>query len=472
MSNTVAVILAAGLGTRMKSKVPKVLHHVAGMPLVSHVLDALKEAQVDEVIIVLGHQGTAVEKYLGESYRYVYQQEQLGTGHALLQALPLLQEYSAEYSGGNCLVLCGDTPLLRGQTLVQLIERHTHAQAKATVLTANLVNPSGYGRIIKSDKGIERIVEEKDASPAERMIQEINTGAYCFALDSVKQGLATLSPANQQGEYYLTDIIKFLVEKKERVETYLIENSMEAMGVNNRVQLAEAEVYMRRRILEEHMLQGVTIIDPDHTYVGKQVRIGQDTILYPGVILEGLTNIGEDCQIGPYTRLVDTIIGNEGTVNNSTLLESKVGQGCKIGPYSYLRPGTELADSVKVGDFAEVKKSFVGKGSKIPHLSYVGDSIIGEGVNIGAGTITCNYDGKRKHQTIIGDRAFVGSNTNLVAPIEVGADAYIGAGSTVTDDIPAGALAIARGRQKNLENWKQRQEEKEEERNNGRNKND
>ena len=458
MAKTVAVILAAGLGTRMKSKLPKVFHCVVGCPMVSHVLDALKEAEVDEIIIVLGYQGKTVEKTLGQNYRYVYQEEQLGTGHALLQALPILQEYS----GGNCLVLCGDTPLLSGDTINKLKGKHVQTGAKATVLTATLTNPQGYGRIIKDADGIKGIVEEKDANLKEKMIQEINTGAYIFNLDSMKEGLARLTTANAQGEYYLTDIIKFLVDQKERVETFLLENSLEAMGVNNRVQLAEAEAYLRNQILEKHMLQGVTVIDPAHTYVGKSVKIGQDTILYPGVILEGATVIGENCQIGPDSRLVDTKIGANCTINNSTLLEAEVGQGCNIGPYSYLRPGTVLADQVKVGDFAEVKKSLIGKGSKIPHLSYVGDSIIGEGVNIGAGTITCNYDGKKKHQTIIGDRAFVGSNTNLVAPIQVGADAYIGAGSTVTEDIPTGALAIARGRQRNLENWKKHKEGKEE----------
>ena len=455
MPKTIAVILAAGLGTRMQSKVPKVLHQVAGVPLVSHVLDALKEVAVDDIIIVLGYQGEMVEKTLGQDFRYVYQQEQLGTGHALLQALPLLQGDAR----GHCLVLCGDTPLLTGETLMNLKARHLQTGAKATVLTANLANPGGYGRIIKGSGGIKRIVEEKDATAEEKQIQEINTGAYCFDLNSVKEGLDRLTPANAQGEYYLTDIIKYLVDKKECVETYLIENSCDAMGVNNRIQLAEAEAYLRRRLLEKQMLAGVTIIDPENTYIEKQVQIGQDTILYPGVILEGTTTIGNNCQIGPYTRLADTIVGDDCTINNSTLLDSKVGQRCNIGPYSYLRPGTELADNVKVGDFAEVKKSYVGKDSKIPHLSYVGDSVIGEGVNIGAGTITCNYDGKKKHQTIIGDRAFVGSNTNLVAPINVGEDAYIGAGSTVTQDIPAGALAIARGRQRNLENWKRRQEE-------------
>lgn len=458
MPQTVAVILAAGLGTRMKSKEPKVLHKVVGVPLVAHVIDALKQADVQEIIIVLGYQGEKVKLALGEEYKYVYQHQQLGTGHALLQALPLLQKYSGE---GNCLVLCGDTPLLMGRTLENLKERHFHTGAKATVLTAVMADPTGYGRIIKGKEGIEKIVEEKDASTEEKKVPEINTGAYCFALSSLKEGLEKLTPANAQGEYYLTDLIKYLVDSRERVETFQLEDYMEAMGVNNRVQLAEAEAYLRRRILKEHMLQGVTIIDPENTYLGKNVKIGCDTVLYPGVILEGATSIEEDCQIGPYTRIVDSYIEKECTIDNSFLWGVKIGRGCTIGPYSYLRPGTELSERVKVGDFVELKKSFVGRGSKIPHLSYVGDSVVGEEVNIGAGTITCNYDGTNKHQTIIGDEVFVGSNTNLVAPIKVGSGAFIGAGSTVTKDIPARALAVARGKQRNIEGWENQKKTKE-----------
>jgi bifunctional UDP-N-acetylglucosamine pyrophosphorylase/glucosamine-1-phosphate N-acetyltransferase len=453
LSQTVAVILAAGLGTRMKSKEPKVLHKVADVPMISHVLDALKEAAVQDIIIVLGYQGEKIQKALGQGYRYVYQHEQLGTGHALLQALPLLQTYA----GGNCLVLCGDTPLLRGKTLDSLKEKHLLSAAKATVLTARVPDPTGYGRIIKDSAGIKRIVEEKDASAEEKEIREINTGAYCFDLACIKEGLARLTPANAQGEYYLTDVIKFLVEQKERVETFLLEDYREAMGINNRIQLAEAEAYMRQRILEKQMLEGVTVLDPLTTYIGKDVQIAMDTILYPGVILEGKTVIGENCRIGPGTRIINSLVAADCVIDNSFLMEAKVGRACTIGPYSYLRPGTELAEGVKVGDFAEVKNSLIGRGSKIPHLSYVGDSIVGEEVNIGAGTITCNYDGVNKHQTIIGDRAFIGSNTNLVAPIRVGTGAYIGAGSTVTKEIPEGALAVARGEQRNIENWGSRE---------------
>lgn len=454
MTNPAAVVLAAGMGTRMKSEVPKVLHKLVGVHMIQHVVNTLREANIEDIIVVLGHQGEQVEKIL-PGCRIVYQKEQLGTGHALLQALPELEKFA----GDDCLVLCGDTPLLTADTLCEMQARHTDSGAKATVLTALLPDPTGYGRIVKGAKGIEKIVEEKDASAAEKSIREINTGTYCFALNSLKEKLCRLSPSNAQGEYYLTDIITMLVEEEEPVETVLIHDYTEAMGINNRVQLAQAEKIMRERILNTLMLEGVTIIDPANTYVEAGVEIGRDTVLYPGVILEGNTRIGKNCLIGPDTRLVDSQIADSVVILNSCLLQATVAQGCSIGPYSYLRPGTELAPNVKIGDFVEVKKSFVGEGSKIPHLSYVGDSTLGKKVNVGAGTITCNYDGAKKHQTIIEDGAFVGSNTNLVAPLRVGQYAYIAAGSTVTQDIPDRSLAVARGRQRNIDNWKSRSKE-------------
>lgn len=449
MKPSVAVVLAAGMGTRMKSKIPKVLHNIAGLPMIKHIINILKKTGVQDIILIVGYKGDLVEKVVGEDCRIVYQKEQLGTGHALLQALPGLQRYSE----GDCLVLCGDTPLLTDETLIELKERHHVTEAHATILTAELPDPLGYGRIIKGQQGIEKIVEEKDANPEEKAVKEINTGTYCFKIESLIKNLNRLTAANAQGEYYLTDVIKYLVDDNKCVETLLLKDYKEAMGINNRVQLAEANLLFRQRIVEQHMLAGVTIIDPTSVYIDSRVEIGIDTVLYPGVILEGKTTIGENCVIGPDTRIVDSSVADDVTINNSYLLEAQVGNACKIGPYSYLRPGTELAEGVKVGDFVEVKKSYVGEGSKIPHLSYVGDSKIGKGVNIGAGTITCNYDGTHKHPTIIGDGAFVGSNTNLVAPIKVGEGAYIGAGSTVTKDIPSGALAVARGRQKNIDDW-------------------
>lgn len=418
--------------------------------MVIHVVNALKEAGVEEICVVLGYRGELVAEVLPKECRIVYQKEQLGTGHALMQALPMLNSITE----GDCLVVCGDTPLLQGQTLRELGERHRQSGAYATVLTAIFDEPTGYGRIIKDSRGIKKIVEEKDAAPEEKQVCEINTATYCFKVESLKKYLPLLTPANAQGEYYLTDVIEHLVRDGELVETKVLRDLTEAMGINNRVQLAEAELFLRRRIAREHMLNGVTIINPEHTYIEPTVKIGQDTILSPGVILEGETVIGSACVIGPNSRITTSTLGNRVQVGYSYLIQSQVADDCVIGPFSYLRPGTVLAEHVKVGDFTEIKKSVIGKGSKVPHLSYVGDAIIGDGVNIGAGTITCNYDGVHKHPTIIGDKAFIGSNTNLVAPITVGDGAYIGAGSTVTKDIPAGALAIARGRQRNIENWK------------------
>ena len=452
MGQPVAVVLAAGMGTRMRSKLPKVLHKLIGVPMINHVVNTLYEAGINNIIVVVGYRGELVEEVLDKNCRVVFQKEQLGTGHALLQALPALSGYAE----GDCLVVCGDTPLLKARTLEQLRDKHRISGARATVLTACLPDPTGYGRIIKGPGGIERIVEEKDASLQEKAVKEINTGTYCFNIDSLVQELGRLTTSNAQGEYYLTDIIKRLVDKKERVETMLLDNPDEAAGINNRVQMAQAEAVLRQDILVRHMLQGVTIINPEHTYVEAGVKIGKDTVLYPGTILEGATSIGEDCVIGPDTRIVDSVIENGVEVKYSYLIKARVAGGCTIGPFSFLRPGSVLAAGVKVGDFVEVKNSYVGEGSKIPHLSYIGDSTLGQEVNIGAGTITCNYDGTAKHHTRIGDGAFIGSNTNLVAPISVGAGAYIGAGSTVTRDVPDGALAVARGRQKTVENWRSR----------------
>lgn len=452
MAQLVSVVLAAGLGTRMKSSIPKVLHKVAGLSMIQHVVNTLQKTGINDIIVVLGYRGEMVEEILGDNCRVVYQHKQLGTGHALLQAMPELEKYI----NADCLVVCGDTPLFRVQTLQNLISRHQQTKAQATILTASMSDPSGYGRIIKGTNGLERIVEEKDATSEEKMVKEINTGTYCFSVATLQNKLANLSTANAQGEYYLTDIIKMVAEEKGVLETLLMEDAVEAMGINNRVQLAEAQRIMSQRILTGLMLEGVTIIDPMNTYVDSGVVIGKDTVLYPGVILEGQTSIGENCVIGPDTRIIDSILADEIEVNYSNLLKANVASGCHIGPYSYLRPGTQLAQNVKIGDFVEVKNSYVDEGSKIPHLSYVGDSNLGKNVNIGAGTITCNYDGVKKHKTIIGDRSFVGSNTNLVAPIIVGKDAYIAAGSTVNKDIPDNSLAVARGRQRNIENWQGR----------------
>lgn len=444
----VAIVLAAGQGTRMKSDIPKVLHRVAGKAMVEHVLDTLAKAEVDRQILVLGHGAKKIEESLQGNYEVVYQKEQLGTGHAVMQAEDLIAK-----GDKNVLVVCGDTPLLKVETLNKLIMKHNSTKAAVTVLTAVIDEPKGYGRIVRDNGLVKAIVEEKDATQEEKTIREINTGSYCFDGAFLKEHLSSLRDDNAQKEYYLTDLIKIAVAKNYPVETHILQDIKESLGINNRVQLAEAEKILRQRKLEELMLAGVTIIDPDNTYIDCNVTIGMDTVVYPGCVIQGRTIIGSNCSIGPHSRIKDCSIGNNCRIENSVLLESKVGDDCNIGPFAYLRPGSQLQENVKIGDFVEIKKSLIGKNSKVPHLSYIGDAQVGEKVNIGCGTITCNYDGKKKHETIIEDGAFIGSNTNLIAPVKIGKDTVIGAGSSITEDVPDKALGIARQRQKNILNW-------------------
>jgi len=446
--DSTAIVLAAGQGTRMNSKLPKVLHKVAGIPMLGHVLNTLDRADIKRKIVVLGYGAELIEEWLPEGIEVVYQRERLGTGHAVLQAEKLLQGVT-----GNVMVVCGDTPLLQKATLKNLHERHINTQAKVTILTAVISNPQGYGRIIRENNEIKAIIEEKDAKNQEKAIREINTGTYCFSADFLINNLAKLTNTNAQGEYYLTDLIKLAVKEGLKVEAFVLDDIKESLGINNRIQLAEAEKVLQLRVLEKLMLDGVTIIDPSSTYIGCVVEVGADSIIYPGTILEGQTIIGQDCLMGPGVRIVDSTIGNNCQIQNAVILESKVGNNCSIGPFAYLRPGTILEDHVKIGDFVEIKKSVIGRGSKVPHLSYVGDAFLGEKVNIGCGTITCNYDGKNKHITRIEDGAFIGSNTNLIAPVTVGKNAVIGAGSTINKDVPANALGIAREKQKNISDW-------------------
>ena len=446
---TTAVILAAGQGTRMKSKLPKVLHKALGKPMVQWVIDCLRQADITDMIAVLGHGSDQVVPVVGEQATVVYQLEQLGTGHAVMQAAPML---SAE---NDCvLVICGDTPLLRAQTIRQLTEKHQAEGNVVTLLTAHTEQPTGYGRIVRQGQQITAIVEQKDASEEQKQIKEINTGTYCFDQKFLLQYLSALDTNNAQKEYYLTDLIKIANQHNLPVGGYVLEDFNESLGVNNRVQLSQAEAILRQRKCQEVMLAGVTLIDPAATYIGADVTVGADTIIYPNVVLEGSTVIGSGNIIGMNCRFVDSTIGDDNEIQSTVIVESRVGSQCKIGPMAYLRPGTVLADRVKVGDFVEVKKSQVGEGSKIPHLSYVGDSVVGSGVNIGCGTITCNYDGVNKYQTTIKDGAFIGSNTNLVAPVTVEENAFIGAGSTITRDVPANALAVVRADLRVKENWR------------------
>ena len=447
--NCSAVILAAGKGVRMRSKFPKVVHRVTGIPMVKHVVNAVSQAGIDKITLVVGHQQEMVkELFAGQNLNFATQTEQLGTGHALLQA----QSYVKD--DDTVLVVAGDTPLLQAATLQALIEHHRTNKAIATVLSTEIENPYGYGRIIRDENGnFKRITEEKDASLEEKQITEINSGMYCLQVKEAFAALMALGSSNAQGEYYLTDILEILMQDQQQVEVFLMHAPEDIYGINNREQLAFAEGRMRQRKNTELMLEGVTIIDPQSTYIDTGVSIGMDTIIYPGSIIEGSTRIGEGCRIGPGTHISDSIIGNDVFIENSRIKEAEVGDECNIGPYAYLRPQAVLHRGVKVGDFVEIKKSVIGAGSKVPHLSYIGDAEVGKGVNVGAGTITCNYDGKNKWQTILEDGAFIGSNTNLVAPVKVGENAVTGAGSTISRDVPANALGLERATQKNVENW-------------------
>ncbi|KFM89839.1 UDP-N-acetylglucosamine diphosphorylase/glucosamine-1-phosphate N-acetyltransferase [Paenibacillus macerans] len=373
------------------------------------------------------------------------QEQQLGTGHAVKQAGPLLAGEE-----GTTVVICGDTPLVTAETLEALVELHTRKGAAATVLTAKMDNPQGYGRVIRGENGtVERIVEQKDCSPEEAAVQEINTGTYCFDNAKLFAALEKVTNNNAQQEYYLTDVIGILVQAGEIVEGYAAQDHRESIGVNDRVALAEAEAVMRERIVRRHMLGGVTVIDPASTYIGADVAIGSDTVIYPGTVLAGRTVIGEDCVIGPASQIEDSVIHDGAKVKHSVLSQAEVGKETTVGPFAYLRPGAKLGANVKVGDFVEIKNATLDDGAKVSHLSYIGDAKVGKNVNIGCGAITVNYDGYNKSITEIEDEAFIGSNVNLIAPVKVGKGAYVVAGSTITHSVPEGDLAIARQRQEN-----------------------
>lgn len=449
MSELIAVILAAGKGTRMRSKLPKVLHKVGGKPMLQHVIDASSAAGAAEKVVIVGHEAELVEKMVGEQGKIVLQAEQLGTGHAVMQTNEALAGFT-----GTAMILCGDTPLLDSEELKKFYEAHKASGAAATVLTAVMEDPFGYGRIVRDAAGnVQGIVEQKDATEEQKLIKEINTGIYCMECPLMFDMLATITNQNAQGEYYLTDVLQKLNEAGHKVGGVVTEDSDMVMGINSRKQLSVAEGVMRQRILDKLMDAGVTIMDPASTFIEGSVKIGSDTIIYPYTWLEGNTVIGEDCEIGPNVRFTNVEVGND------THIQFTYGHDCKVcdhvtaGPYVHLRPDTVISNNVKIGNFVEVKNSNVGVGTKLPHLTYIGDSDIGSGVNMGCGCITVNYDGKKKHRTTIGDNAFVGCNTNLVAPVTVEANSYIGAGSTITKDVPENALGIGRAKQKNLEGW-------------------
>lgn len=445
-----AIILAAGAGTRMKSKLPKVLHKVCGRTMLNHVIDVAKGSMVQECIVVVGHGAEDVKESLTPDVKTVLQKEQLGTGHALMMA-------EAHIDDGTILVLCGDGPLITEETLNRTVAYHREGNFKATVLTTDLANPKGLGRIVRNAEGqLEKIVEEKDATEEEKAIIEVNSGIYCFDGEILKEALPKLKNENAQKEYYLTDILSIIRNMGFGVGVYKLEEYEEIMAVNSREQLADVEAIMRRRIAKKHMANGVTIMNPEHVYIEKTVTIGADTILYPGVILTGNTVIGEDCIIGQNSRIEDTIIGDGVEVQSSTIIHSKVGNFTHIGPYAYLRPNSNIGEHVKIGDFVEVKNSNIGDHSKASHLAYIGDADVGQNVNIGCGVVFVNYDGKNKHRTTVEDNSFVGSNSNLIAPVTVKESGYVACGSTITKDVPEGSLAVARARQENKEGWTKR----------------
>ncbi|WP_146553920.1 MULTISPECIES: bifunctional UDP-N-acetylglucosamine diphosphorylase/glucosamine-1-phosphate N-acetyltransferase GlmU [Rummeliibacillus] len=449
MTNIYAVVLAAGQGTRMKSKLYKVLHPVCGKPMVEHVVEHIRELNAKRIVTVVGHGAEKVQEQLKDKSEYVLQAEQLGTAHAVQQAESLLGDLE-----GTTIVICGDTPLIRPETIKALYEYHEANQAKATILTAIAEDPTGYGRILREENGqVAQIVEHKDATPEQRNVTEINTGTYCFDNKALFAALKQVNNDNAQGEYYLPDVIEILQKQGEVVAAYVTDNFSETLGVNDRVALSQAEKIMRTHINEKHMRNGVTIINPENTYISVNAQIGRDTVIQPGVVIEGTSVIGEDCLIGPNSHIQNSRIGDRTSVHSSVVEDSQVGDDVAIGPFAHIRPASNVGNHAKVGNFVELKKTTLDEGSKVSHLTYLGDAKVGADVNIGCGTITVNYDGKNKYQTVIEDHAFVGCNANLIAPVTVGKNAFVAAGSTITTDVPENALAIGRSRQENKENY-------------------
>jgi bifunctional UDP-N-acetylglucosamine pyrophosphorylase/glucosamine-1-phosphate N-acetyltransferase len=461
MSDTHIVVLAAGKGTRMNSARPKVLHQVAGRPMIDYVLTAARSLAPRSTTVVVGHQAEILREALDTrpGLTVVVQEPQLGTAHALMSTADALAG-----ARGVLVLLSGDVPLLSTNTLKTLVDRHLAADAAATVVTAIVENPQGYGRIVRAaspGQPIARIVEQKDATAAEQAIREINSGIYAFALEGLFEALRRIASENAQREYYLPDLVAIYRQAGRTVETVIVSNPDEIRGINSRRELAAVSSIVRHEKATQLMDAGVTIDDPDTAYIDDDVTIGPDTILHPFVFLEGRTTIGSGCEIHSGARIVDSQIGDRVTVlNHSVITGSRVEPGASVGPFAHLRAGSDVREGARVGNFVEMKKTVLGAGSKAGHLSYLGDATIGANVNIGAGTITCNYDGARKNQTVIGDGAFIGSDTQLIAPVTVGNGAYVGSGTTIREDVPDGSLAVSAGKQRNIEGWVDKKQKK------------
>ena len=443
-----ALVLAAGQGKRIKSDLPKVLHKVCGKEMVKHVIDSIRKSGIDDVNVIVGKGAELVkEKTSDRNVSYSLQEEQLGTGHAVKCAEEFLTGKK-----GVVAVFTGDTPLIRQSTVENLIEEHINNKNAATILTAMVDDPTGYGRIVRKGNQVLKIVEHKDCNPEELKIKEMNSGIYCFDIEMLVNALDKLNNNNEQGEYYLTDIIEILKAENQNIGA-VVTDFEETIGVNSRVQLAEAEEILKNRINLMHMENGVTLIDPKTTYIGIDVEIGKDTIIYPNNILEGNTKIGSNCTLYQNSRIVDSVIGDEVDIQSSVILSSNIGDNTTVGPFAYIRPETTIGKHARIGDFVEIKKSTIGDGTKVSHLTYIGDAEVGSECNFGCGTVVVNYDGKVKNKTIIGNHSFIGCNTNLVSPVKVEDNTYIAAGSTITSEVKEGELAIARAKQRNISGW-------------------
>lgn len=444
-----AIILAAGEGKRMKSSTPKVLHKVCGKEMVNVVIDTLRDVKVNDINVIVGRGAEIVKEATKDrNLSYSFQDKQLGTGHAVMCAKEFLMGKK-----GTVAIFTGDAPLITKSSVEKLFNFHEEENFKATILTSIVDNAHGYGRVVRENNGeASKIVEHKDCSEEELRINEINAGMYCFDIESLLNSLSKLNNNNSQGEYYLTDIIGILKSEGEKVGALPIPFE-ETMGVNSRVQLSEAELVMRNRINKMHMENGVTLIDPNSTYIDMDVEIGNDTTIYPGNVIQGKTKIGANCTIHSNSRIENSVIDNNVTIQCSTILESKIGEGTTVGPFAYVRPESIIGKKARIGDFVEIKKSTIGDETKVSHLTYIGDAEVGSNCNFGCGTVIVNYDGQNKFKTKIGNNSFIGCNSNLVAPVKVNDNTYIAAGSTITDEVPEGALAIARAKQVNKEGW-------------------